>query len=198
MKKLLFTFSLLLFVSQSQAGILKTFSSKVGGLFDPAVKAAKHTEVSAGADRLLNKYMKTGDVMGSQLDKIKVYAVSGGGDESRLTDLSDKFVELEMRAYDIAENIEDAANKGGAYRHLFLEQVESLNILMAHLHVTVRKEGINDYEQTFFNVFTLMNDTLKGLTVTGYGFRLSALNNYKIIGAKIVKDLKSEHIKINE
>jgi len=197
MNKAFVILGLILTIDCANAGVLKSLTNKATKLFSPAAKAADSTEVSARASSLLKKYVRGGDIKTSHLDKVKVYALSSGGNESRLTDIEDKFVELEMRAWDIVENIDDAVNRGGAFKKLLVSQIESYNLLLAHLHVTTRKEGLTSYEQNFFNVLTLLNDHLKNVEVSGRGFALRPMLDYQKINQRIVKDLDASYIKID-
>lgn len=183
---------------QANAGIIKSIASKASDLFNPAVKAAKQSEGNSSSSKMLKKYIGGQDIQKSNLDQIKVYALSSGGDESQLKELDMKFVELEFRAMDIVDNLDDALKRGAAYKRLMLAQFESLNILLAHLHVTVRKQNNNDFETNLFNVMTLLNDELKNIEVSGMSFQLRPILDFQRIGKRVIKDLNAEHIKLKK
>ena len=197
MKKALLAFSLILTIDYANAGVIHAITKKATSLFSPVAKGTNVTEISSTASLMLKKYVKGQSIEKSQLDKIKVYAISSRGDESLLIDLEDRFTELEMRAWDLVENLDDAITKKGGHKKLLISQFESLNMLMAHLHVAVRKNSDHNYDQVFFTVATLLNDHLKNVTVSGRGLALKPILDFQIINKRIVKDLNATNIQID-
>ena len=126
--------ALLVTTNSVQAGRIKGIFTGIKKMFTSS-NGLKYSSYLAG------KLDDTG------FDKLGIKALSDGGDGRIITNIGDKVMELEMRGMDLGDTLNrmtalgSGARTRALYRDTFFKEVDNFSRLIAHLHVTLVKNG---------------------------------------------------------